>query len=87
MDGAMSEIKGVGQQQTLTSAPDAQGLEDHAFFVKATGVAHDALNGPPAAEQISWAKLLAQAKSFSDPYLGGLPPQRTAKSGRKRRSI
>ncbi len=64
-----------------------QGLEDNSFFVKATGIAQDTPNGPPAAEQISWAKiylarfpnpqlakLLAQATSLSYMYLGGLPP-------------
>jgi poly(beta-D-mannuronate) lyase len=63
------------------------GLEDNSFFVKATGIAQDTPNGPPAAEQISWAKvylarypnpelskLLSQAKSLSYMYLGGLPP-------------
>jgi poly(beta-D-mannuronate) lyase len=63
------------------------GLEDNSFFVKATGIAQDTPNGAPAAEQISWAKvylarfqdpelskLLAQAKSLSYMYLGGLPP-------------
>jgi len=64
-----------------------QGLEDNSFFVKATGIAQDTPNGPPAAEQISWAetyvarfpdlelsKILVQAKSLSYMYLGGLPP-------------
>jgi len=64
-----------------------QGLEDNSYFVKATGIAQDTPNGPPAAEQISWAKiylarfpnpqlskLLAQATSMSYMYLGGLPP-------------
>ena len=64
-----------------------QGLEDNSFFVKATGIAQDTPNGPPAAEQISWAriyqarfpnpqlaKLLEQATSMSYMYLGGLPP-------------
>lgn len=64
-----------------------RGLEDNSFFVKATGIAQDTPNGPPAAEQISWAKvylarfqdpdlskLLSQAKSLSYMYLGGLPP-------------
>ncbi|HEX3437542.1 MAG TPA: alginate lyase family protein [Pseudacidobacterium sp.] len=64
-----------------------QGLQDNAFFVKATGIPQDTPNGSPAAEQISWAKvylaqfpnpelskLLAQAKSLSYMYLGGLPP-------------
>ena len=63
------------------------GLEDNSFFVKATGIAQDTPNGPPAAEQISWAKiylarfpnpqltkLLEQATSLSYMYLGGLPP-------------
>lgn len=65
------------------------GLEDNSFFVKRTGIAQDTPNGPPAAEQISWAKiyqsrfptpqlakLLNQAKSMSYMYLGGLPPER-----------
>ena len=65
------------------------GLYDNSFFVKATGIAQDTPNGPPAAEQISWAKiylarfpdpqlakLLEQAKSLSYMYLGGLPPGR-----------
>jgi poly(beta-D-mannuronate) lyase len=64
-----------------------QGLEDNSYFVKAAGIAQDTPNGPPAAEQISWAKtylarfpdpqlakLLAQATSLSYMYLGGLPP-------------
>jgi len=64
-----------------------EGLEDNSFFVKATGIAQDTPNGPPAAEQISWAKiyqarfpnprlakLLDQAQSISYMYLGGLPP-------------
>lgn len=64
-----------------------QGLKDNSFFVKATGVAQDTPDGPPAAEQISWARIyvsrfpdpqlsaiLAQAKSLSYMYLGGLPP-------------
>src|ERR1700733_8158147 len=63
------------------------GLVDNSFFVKATGVAQDTPNGPPTAEQISWAKvyvarfpnpmiskLIAQAPSLSYMYLGGLPP-------------
>jgi poly(beta-D-mannuronate) lyase len=64
-----------------------QGLEDNSFFVKATGIPQDTPNGPPAAEQISWAKiylarfpnpqlakLLDEARSMSYMYLGGLPP-------------
>lgn len=64
------------------------GLVDNSFFVKATGIAQDLPDGPPAAEQISWAKiyvarfpnsviskLLANAKSLSYMYLGGLPPE------------
>ncbi|QNI32938.1 alginate lyase family protein [Alloacidobacterium dinghuense] len=63
------------------------GLGDNSFFVKATGIPQDTPNGPPAAEQISWAriylgrfpdlqlaKLLDEAKSMSYMYLGGLPP-------------
>jgi len=64
-----------------------QGLIDNSFFAKAAGIAQDAPNGPPTAEEISWAKiyvarfpdpviskLLAQAPSLSYMYLGGLPP-------------
>jgi poly(beta-D-mannuronate) lyase len=64
-----------------------QGMTDNSFFVKAAGIAQDTPNGPPAAEQISWARIyvgrfpdeplshiLAQAKSLSYMYLGGLPP-------------
>jgi poly(beta-D-mannuronate) lyase len=63
------------------------GLVDNSFFTKATGIAQDLPDGPPAAEQISWAKiyvarfpnaviekLLAGARSLSYMYLGGLPP-------------
>jgi len=63
------------------------GLVDNSFFTKATGIPQDLPDGPPAAEQISWAKiyvarfpspviskLLAEAKSLSYMYLGGLPP-------------
>jgi poly(beta-D-mannuronate) lyase len=64
-----------------------RGLIDNSFFVKASGSPQDAPNGPPTAEEISWAKiyvarfpdpsiskLLAQATSLSYMYLGGLPP-------------
>jgi len=64
-----------------------QGLEDNSFFVKEAGIAQDTPNGPPTAEEISWAKLyvsrfpdprisqlLAKAPSLSYMYLGGLPP-------------
>ena len=64
------------------------GLVDNSFFTKATGIPQDLPDGPPAAEQISWAKiyvarfpspviqkLLAHAKSLSYMYLGGLPPE------------
>ncbi|HYK35956.1 alginate lyase family protein [Alloacidobacterium sp.] len=64
-----------------------EGLDGNRFLVKATGMPQDTPNGPPAAEQISWAKiylarfpnpqlekLLEQAKSMSYMYLGGLPP-------------
>lgn len=64
-----------------------KGLEDNSFFAKATGIPQDTPNGPLAAEQMSWAriyvarfpdpelsKLLAQTKSLSYMYLGGLPP-------------
>jgi poly(beta-D-mannuronate) lyase len=63
------------------------GLVDNSFFAKESGVAQDAPNGPPTAEEISWAKiyvarfpnpqiskLLDQAPSLSYMYLGGLPP-------------
>ncbi len=63
------------------------GLHNNQFFVKATGIAQDAPDGAPAAEQISWgviweqrfpdpglAALLRQATSLSYMYLGGLPP-------------
>lgn len=65
-----------------------QGLIDDSFFKKHTGIAQDTPNGPPAAEQISWAKiwvsrfhdpplarLLSEATSLSYMYLGGLPPR------------
>jgi len=64
------------------------GLVDNSFFTKAAGIAQDLPDGPPAAEQISWAKiyvarfpspviekLLAGARSLSYMYLGGLPPE------------
>ncbi|HEU5351911.1 MAG TPA: alginate lyase family protein [Terracidiphilus sp.] len=64
------------------------GLVDNSFFNKATGITQDLPDGPPKAEQISWAKvwvarfpdstiekLLRQAHSFSYMYLGGLPPE------------
>ena len=64
-----------------------QGMVDNQFFVKAAGIAQDTPDGPPTAEQISWAKiyvarfpdpviskLLSQAPSLSYMYLGGLPP-------------
>jgi poly(beta-D-mannuronate) lyase len=63
------------------------GLVNNSFFVKATGIQQDAPNGPPTAEEISWAKiyvarfpdptisaLLSKAESLSYMYLGGLPP-------------
>jgi poly(beta-D-mannuronate) lyase len=63
------------------------GLVDNSFFNKATGIPQDLPDGPPAAEQISWAKiwvarfpdptilkLVASARSLSYMYLGGLPP-------------
>lgn len=65
----------------------AHGLVDNSFFDKAAGITQDLPNGPPAAEQISWAKiyvsrfpdpeiskLLGEASSLSYMYLGGLPP-------------
>jgi poly(beta-D-mannuronate) lyase len=64
-----------------------QGLVGNSFFEKAAGIAQDTPNGPPTAEEISWAniyvsrfpdpeisKLLAKAPSLSYMYLGGLPP-------------
>jgi poly(beta-D-mannuronate) lyase len=64
-----------------------KGLQNNEFFNKAAGTAQDLPNGPPAAEQISWAQiwesrfpspeveaLLSQASSMSYMYLGGLPP-------------
>jgi poly(beta-D-mannuronate) lyase len=64
-----------------------RGMVDNTFFVKSSGITQDTPNGPPTAEQISWAKsyaarfpnplishLLAQAPSLSYMYLGGLPP-------------
>ncbi|HVC48040.1 MAG TPA: alginate lyase family protein [Terracidiphilus sp.] len=64
------------------------GLVDNSFFNKATGIPQDLPDGPPAAEQISWAKLyvarfpdpaisklLQKASSLSYMYLGGLPPE------------
>jgi poly(beta-D-mannuronate) lyase len=64
-----------------------RGLVDNSFFAHAAGIAQDAPNGPPTAEEISWAKiyvarfpdpviskLLAAAPALSYMYLGGLPP-------------
>jgi len=64
-----------------------QGMKNNEFFEKATGIPQDTPNGPPAAEQISWAQLwesrfpdpeiaalLTHASSMSYMYLGGLPP-------------
>jgi poly(beta-D-mannuronate) lyase len=64
-----------------------QGLIDNSFFAKAAGVAQDTPNGPPTAEEISWAPiyvarfpspgisgLIGKAHSLSYMYLGGLPP-------------
>jgi hypothetical protein len=61
---------------------------DNSFFVAKTGIAQDTPNGAPTAEEISWApiyvsrfpsplisKLIAQARSLSYLYLGGLPSQ------------
>lgn len=63
------------------------GLNGSGYFDHQTGIRQDTPNGPPAAEQISWAKiyvkhfpdpvisaLLAHASSLSYMYLGGLPP-------------
>jgi poly(beta-D-mannuronate) lyase len=65
-----------------------QGLVDNSFFARQAGIAQDAPNGAPTAEEISWApiyvarfpspvisKLIAQAHSLSYMYLGGLPPE------------
>jgi poly(beta-D-mannuronate) lyase len=64
-----------------------QGLIDNSFFTKAAGITQDTPEGPPTAEEISWAQpyvkrfpdpaissLLARAPSLSYLYLGGLPP-------------
>jgi poly(beta-D-mannuronate) lyase len=64
-----------------------EGLAGSGYFDQVTGIKQDTPNGPPAAEQISWARvyvkhfpdaqisaLLAQASSLSYMYLGGLPP-------------
>ena len=63
------------------------GLNGSDYFEHEAGIKQDTPNGPPAAEQISWAKiyvhhfpdpqisaLLAQTSSLSYMYLGGLPP-------------
>jgi poly(beta-D-mannuronate) lyase len=50
-----------------------QGLEDNSFFVKSTGIAQDTPNGPPAAEQISWARLYVAR--FPDAWLSGILAQ------------
>ena len=63
------------------------GLEGSGYFDKVTGIRQDLPDGPPSAEAIGWAqvyvhrfpdpaiaKLLAEAKSRSYMYLGGLPP-------------
>jgi poly(beta-D-mannuronate) lyase len=63
------------------------GMEGSGYFDQVTGVKQDTPDGPPTAEQISWAKiyvkhftepkisaLLAQASALSYMYLGGLPP-------------
>jgi poly(beta-D-mannuronate) lyase len=64
-----------------------QGLEGSGYFDQQTGIKQDTPNGPPTAEEISWARiyvahfpdpqissLLARAQSLSYMYLGGLPP-------------
>jgi poly(beta-D-mannuronate) lyase len=63
------------------------GLRGSGYFDRETGIPQDTPNGPPTAEEISWAKgyvhsfpdpeissLIAQAPSLSYMYLGGLPP-------------
>ena len=63
------------------------GLAGSGYFDQATGLKQDTPQGPPTAEEISWAKiyvhrfpdaqissLIAQASSLSYMYLGGLPP-------------
>jgi poly(beta-D-mannuronate) lyase len=63
------------------------GLDGSGYFDQATGIKQDTPQGPPTAEEISWAKiyvrrfpapqitrLIAQASSLSYMYLGGLPP-------------
>jgi hypothetical protein len=57
------------------------------YFDHQTGIKQDTPDGPPTAEQMSWARiyvkhfpdpqitaLLAQTPSLSYMYLGGLPP-------------
>jgi poly(beta-D-mannuronate) lyase len=69
------------------AALSAEGMMNNHFFEQAAGVSQDTPNGPPTAEQISWASiyvsrfpdqqisnLLAEAPSLSYMYLGGLPP-------------
>jgi poly(beta-D-mannuronate) lyase len=69
------------------AALSAEGIMNNHFFEQAAGVSQDTPNGPPTAEQISWASiyvsrfpdqqisnLLAEAPSLSYMYLGGLPP-------------
>jgi poly(beta-D-mannuronate) lyase len=64
------------------------GLEGSAYFDQQAGIKQDTPNGPPTAEEISWAKiyvkrfpspaiesLLGKATSLSYMYLGGLPPE------------
>ena len=63
------------------------GMAGSGYFDHETGIKQDTPDGPPTAEQMSWARiyvkrfpdpqisaLLAQAPSLSYMYLGGLPP-------------
>ncbi|HTB97958.1 MAG TPA: alginate lyase family protein [Terracidiphilus sp.] len=63
------------------------GLDGSGYFDQATGIKQDTPNGPPTAEEISWAPiwnrrfqddalsaLIGKAESLSYMYLGGLPP-------------
>lgn len=64
------------------------GLAGSGYFDQQAGIKQDTPNGPPTAEEISWAKiyvksfpdpaiesLLSKATSLSYMYLGGLPPE------------
>lgn len=71
-----------------------EGWNDNTLIAKQAGAAQDTPNGPPAGDQISWAHiwvdrfhnpavaaLLAQHKSMSSLYLGGLPPGSKSEGG------